>query len=197
MNLPFTLPQLLLAFMLAGEAWLMRSRLSGDASRTADRGSLRLLMAVIGASVGLAWLAARLVPQARFDALFGLDATAMRCVSGIGVAVFAAGVSLRWYAIAYLGRLFTFDVAIAVDHRVIDTGPYRRVRHPAYTGSLLSFVGLGVCGGNALSLLVLVTPIALAFARRIVIEEAALTAALGSRYVDYAARTKRLVPFVY
>ena len=43
----------------------------------------------------------------------------------------------------------------------------------------------------------LVTPIALAFLRRIAIEEAALTTALGTRYSDYAQRTRRLVPFVY
>src|SRR5471032_1712949 len=98
---------------------------------------------------------------------------------------------------AYLGRLFTFDVAVATDQRVIDSGPYRHIRHPAYTGSLLSFVGLGLCGGNAASLLVLVAPIALAFRHRIVIEEAALESALGSRYGDYAERTRRLVPFVY
>ncbi len=71
------------------------------------------------------------------------------------------------------------------------------MRHPAYTGSLLSFVGLGLCGGNALSMVVLLAPIALAFANRIGVEEAALTAGLGSRYADYAKRTRRLVPFVY
>ncbi len=197
MNLPLPTPPMLLAFLLVGELWLMRSRLSGDASRKADRGSLRMLMAVIGASVGLAWLAKRGFPQANFDVLFKLDPAALRCVYLAGLGLFAAGLGLRWYSMAYLGRLFTFDVAVAADHRVIDSGPYRHIRHPAYTGSLLSFVGLGVCGGNALSLLVLLAPIAWAFAHRIVIEEAALSSALGSRYDDYAGRTKRLVPFVY
>ena len=193
----FPTPPMLLLVVLVGEACLMRGRLSGDASRKADRGSLRMLFIVIFGSVGLAWLAARGFPQARFESLFGLDATAMKCLYGIGLALFAAGVILRWYSVAYLGRLFTYDVAIAADHRVIDSGPYRHIRHPAYTGSLLTFVGLGICGGNALSLLVLVAPIALAFLHRIVIEEAALKSALGSRYVDYAGRTKRLVPFIY
>ena len=197
MNLPLPTPPMLLAFLLVSELWLMRSRLSSDASRQADRGSLRLLMIVIGASVGLAWLARRAFPQADFDSLFGLDATALRCVRWIGLGLFAAGVGLRWYSMAYLGRLFTFDVAVAADHRVVDSGPYRHIRHPAYTGSLLTFAGLGLCGGNALSLLVLVVPIAWAFRHRIVIEEAALSSALGSRYDDYASRTKRLVPFVY
>jgi protein-S-isoprenylcysteine O-methyltransferase len=190
-------PALLLSLVLASELALMRTRLSGDPSRRADRGSLRLLFAVIFASIGLAWLTARAVPQARIDALPGLGPDAMAGVYRCGVALFLAGLGLRWYAIGYLGRLFTFDVAIAADHPVIDTGPYRFIRHPAYTGSLLTFLGVGLCGGNLLALPVLMTPIACAFLRRIGIEEAALETGLGTPYRDYARRTKRLIPFVY
>lgn len=197
MSLPFPTPAMLLAVALAGEVYLMRNRLSSDVTRQADRGSLRMLFVIIFGSVVLAWLTARGFPQARFESLFELDPTAMKRMYWAGLGLFAAGVGLRWYSVAYLGRLFTYDVAIAADHRVIDSGPYRLIRHPAYTGSLLTFVGLGVCGGNLLSLSMLVTPIALAFLHRIAIEEAALTSALGSRYSDYASRTKRLVPFIY
>jgi protein-S-isoprenylcysteine O-methyltransferase len=193
----FPLVQIMLGIVLVAELGLMRTRLSGDASRSADRGSLRLLMAIIFISVGAAWLAGRRFPQARFDTLFDMGPTAMACLVATGIGVFVAGLALRWYSMAYLGRLFTFDVAIAADHKVIDTGPYRHIRHPAYTGSLMTFVGIGLCGGNALSFLVLLAPIVLAFMRRIVVEEAALTAALGDGYVDYMARTRRLVPFVY
>lgn len=197
MALPLPTPGMLLAVAFAGEVFLMRKRLSSDVSRKADRGSLRMLFIIISGSVALAWLIARVFPQARFDSLFELGPTAMSRLYWTGLALFAAGVCLRWYSVVYLGRLFTYDVAIAADHRVIDSGPYRHIRHPAYAGSLLSFVGLGVCGGNLLSLLLLVTPIAVAFLHRIAIEEAALTSALGSRYRDYAGRTKRLIPFVY
>jgi protein-S-isoprenylcysteine O-methyltransferase len=197
MGPPVPILPILLTVMVLVEAGLMRSRLSGDASRAADRGSLRMLFIVILGSFGLAWLIARSVPQARFDAVFGLDAATMRRVYWAGLGVFAAGVGLRWYSVAYLGRLFTYDVAIAADHRVVDTGPYRLIRHPAYAGSLLSFVGLGLCGGNFVSMFMLVLPITLAFLHRIAIEEAALRSALGSRYADYAGRTRRLVPFVY
>ena len=197
MNPPFPTPAMLLAVVLVGELVLMRSRLSGDRTRQADRGSLRLLFLVIFASVMLASLAARIFPHARFETLLDLGPMAMRALYWAGLGLFAAGVLLRWYAVRYLGRLFTYDVAVAADHRVVDSGPYRLVRHPAYTGSLLTFVGLGVYGGNLVSLLVVVAPIALAFRHRIVIEEAALTSALGSRYADYASRTRRLVPFLY
>jgi protein-S-isoprenylcysteine O-methyltransferase len=197
MNPLFPTPGMLLAILLVSEPILMRKRLSGDSERTADRGSLLLLMAVIFASVVLAWLAGRALPGARLAALLSLDSASIELVHRIGVGVFAAGLGLRWWAIAWLGRLFTFDVAIAANHRVIDTGPYRLIRHPAYTGSLLSFVGIGICGGNVVSLLLLVVPITLAFLRRIAIEEAALVSALGPDYVDYSSRTRRLIPYVY
>jgi len=197
MSLPVPTPAMLVVFMAVGESILMRGRLSKDRSRTADRGSLRMLFIIIPASVTLAWWVGRLVPQARFDALFASGPTAATILYAVGLVLFVAALGLRWFSMIYLGRLFTFDVAIADDHRVIDTGPYRFVRHPAYTGSLLSFVGLGLCGGNLLSLMVMLVPIGAAFLHRIAIEEAALTAALGARYADYVARTKRLVPFVY
>ncbi|PYL73808.1 MAG: hypothetical protein DMF22_00625 [Verrucomicrobia bacterium] len=80
---------------------------------------------------------------------------------------------------------------------MIDSGPYRHIRHPTYTGALLAFVGLGFCFGNWLSILFLTVPIIAAFLWRIRIEERALTDALGEDYHAYAARTKRLIPFVY
>jgi len=79
----------------------------------------------------------------------------------------------------------------------VDSGPYRYVRHPTYTGALLTFVGLGFCFGNWLTLLFLTLPIIGAFLWRIRIEERALTEALGEDYRAYMRRTKRLIPGVY
>jgi protein-S-isoprenylcysteine O-methyltransferase len=107
------------------------------------------------------------------------------------------GLALRWYAIFYLGRLFTVNVAIAADHTLIDSGPYRTIRHPSYPGALLVFLGLGIPFGNWLSLIIVVVPTSLAFMQRIAIEQAALTRALGDSYLRYRARTKRLIPGVY
>jgi protein-S-isoprenylcysteine O-methyltransferase len=162
---------------------------SGAPSQATDRSSLRLLWVVILASVAVAIVATRTLPQ------FGSQLLA----SGypLGLLVFLAGLALRWYAIVYLGRFFTVDVAIAEDHRVVDSGPYRIVRHPSYTGALLAFLGFGICLGNWVSLAVATLPIALAFMRRIHVEEAALNQVLGERYAEYARRTRRLVPWVY
>lgn len=162
---------------------------SGTASQATDRSSLRVLWAVILASIALAVLAASRLPR------FG--SALLASGYALGVLVFLAGLGLRWYAIIYLGRFFTVDVAIAEDHRVVDSGPYRLVRHPSYTGALMAFLGIGICLGNWVSLAVATLPIAVAFMWRIHVEEAALAGALGERYAEYARRTKRLLPWVY
>jgi protein-S-isoprenylcysteine O-methyltransferase len=89
------------------------------------------------------------------------------------------------------------NVAIHSRHEVVDTGPYRRVRHPSYAGALLAFLGLALCLGNWVSLAVVMIPVTWAFARRIAIEEHALANALGSPYTNYMRRTKRLAPYLY
>jgi protein-S-isoprenylcysteine O-methyltransferase len=171
------------------EFGLLLWKRSGGNARSADSGSLGMLWGVILAGILVATLVANFVPQAHSEWLYRLRA--------VGAALCIAGLALRWYSIFYLGRLFTVNVAIASDHRLIETGPYRFVRHPSYSGSLLAFIGLGVTYANWLSLIIVVLPVLLAFRRRIGIEEAALSQALGERYTQYMARTKRLIPGVY
>jgi protein-S-isoprenylcysteine O-methyltransferase len=115
----------------------------------------------------------------------------------VGILVFAVGILLRWYSIMQLGRFFTVNVAIADDHQLIDTGPYRFIRHPSYTGALLAFVGFGLVMRNWAAVLFVSVPIGLAFLYRINVEERALTQALGDRYRAYSRKTKRLIPFIY
>lgn len=124
--------------------------------------------------------------------------------TGGGVAVIVAGellaltgLALRIWSILTLGRFFTFAISIADDHRVVQDGPYRFLRHPSYSGVLLILLGVGVCMRNWLSLVTIVTIPALAFAVRITAEEAALDAALGADYRAYAERTSRLIPGVW
>jgi protein-S-isoprenylcysteine O-methyltransferase len=177
-----------IAFGLS-ELGLSIVRRSGRTTAATDKSSLSLLWLVILAGVAAGIAVAFLIPQAHSRLLSRLYP--------LGVVIFATGLVLRWWSIVHLGRFFTVDVAIADDHRVIDNGPYRWVRHPAYLGVLVAFLGLGVCLGNWVSLAALTLPILGAFLRRIAVEEAALTAALGEDYRAYARRTRRLLPYLY
>lgn len=163
-----------------------RTKQSGGVS---DGGSLRLIWITVLCSMLLASLAAAKFSQAQFATDGGVYA--------FGVGIYAAGLLLRWTSIIWLGKYFTVDVAIASDQLVVDTGPYRFVRHPSYTGALAAFLGFGICIGNWLALLLLLIPITWVFLRRIQIEEAVLRKALGEPYIEYSQRTKRLLPFLY
>jgi protein-S-isoprenylcysteine O-methyltransferase len=181
-------PQLGVLYTLSelGLLWLKRS---GTTAADADRGSLSLIWLVIGLSVGASFVCANALPR------LVLGAAALWRPAG--VAVFAAGIALRWLAILSLGRFFTVNVAIASDHQLVERGPYRWVRHPSYTGALLAFLGLGLCLNNWASLAALMLPVSVVFLWRMRIEEAALLATFGGRYRDYMRRTRRLIPFIY
>jgi len=115
----------------------------------------------------------------------------------LGYCLFVLGLALRWHAIIYLGRFFTTNVAIAADHRVIDTGPYRFIRHPSYAGGLLALFGFCLSFQNWASLLIIFIPCFAVNHWRIHIEEKALLEALGEPYRNYMQRTKRLIPLLY
>jgi protein-S-isoprenylcysteine O-methyltransferase Ste14 len=169
-----------------GLSLLKRASRSGDA---ADGGSLRRLWITIVCSLALASVVPGVLPQANFSTDGGLYA--------LGVVLYAAGLLLRWTSILWLGKFFTVNVAIASDHIVVDTGPYRFIRHPSYTGALAAFLGFGLCIGNWVSLLVMMIPVTWAFMERVRLEESVLRGALGAAYIDYSRRTKRLIPFIY
>lgn len=114
-----------------------------------------------------------------------------------GLVVMAAGIALRFVAIAQLGRFHTPNVAVLPDHEVFQRGLYHYVRHPSYLGALITFTGFGLALGSWYSLAVLVVLSIFIYLFRIHEEEAALRAALGERYADYCRRTKRLIPGVY
>ena len=105
----------------------------------------------------------------------------------VGVGLMAAGVVLRQWAVGLLGEDFTVDVRVHPGQRVIDTGPYRHVRHPAYSGLLLTLFGMGVALGNWAALAAIVVVPAAGLVCRIRVEERALLAGIGEPYRRFAA----------
>jgi protein-S-isoprenylcysteine O-methyltransferase len=114
-----------------------------------------------------------------------------------GLVLVAFGLSLRMWAIRELGRFFTYAVVVHPEHTVVDTGPYRWVRHPSYTGLLLGLAGMGLALGTWLSILVALLPPVAGFKWRLLTEEQVLARELGDSYRDYMGRTKRLIPGVW
>jgi protein-S-isoprenylcysteine O-methyltransferase Ste14 len=167
----------------------IRLRSAVDAQK-ADRGSKIVVLGSVYIGIYLGFIAAYFVPS-----LF--VGTHWKTVFSLGIAVWLGGIFLRLYSIRILGRFFTFDVAIANGHRIVEQGPYRWLRHPSYLGSLLAMIGFGMTMTNWLAMLLPVCCLATAYAYRIPIEEQALMRGLGSDYSNYMRRTWRLIPFVY
>jgi len=115
----------------------------------------------------------------------------------VGIGLMLAGLAFRFYAMWVLGRFFTYDVAVQAGQSVVEAGPYRYIRHPSYTGALITLVGLGLALGNWAALLTILACMGIAYPYRISVEEAALVAALGEPYRQYMRRTQRLVPFLF
>jgi protein-S-isoprenylcysteine O-methyltransferase Ste14 len=175
---------------LGSEIVLARVTLSkSDKAKGLDRSSLRFLWLIIAVSLATGiYLGTRGV---------GYIATGSLAISVTGLALIFLGLAIRWTAILTLRRYFTVNVNIGDSHQLIDTSIYRFVRHPAYTGSLVSFLGLGLTFSNWLCTLVIFVPIFFAFAYRIRVEEQALTEHFGDKYVQYCLKTRRLLPMIY
>ena len=72
----------------------------------------------------------------------------------LGLALMAAGLAFRAYAIRQLGRYFTPEVTVQPGQRVVERGLYRYLRHPSYTGTFITILGFGLALTNGLSLLI-------------------------------------------
>src|SRR2546428_5582380 len=113
-----------------------------------------------------------------------------------GIFLMLVGVLVRQWAIAVLGRFFSLTVRVAEDHRVVVKGPYRLIRHPSYTGVLITFIGLALAVQSSGALLVLLAVFSVSYGYRMRVEERVLQSELGQDYAEYMKRTKRLIPFL-
>jgi protein-S-isoprenylcysteine O-methyltransferase len=182
-------------FIVSYVAWIAMEILIGFRDRrkisgtSGDRGSLILLIAMFFIVLTAAWYATDLFSWASFGAFrFQLFLT--------GLVLIWAGIALRLWAVRVLGRYFRTTVIVQDEHQLVETGPYRLLRHPSYTGTLLTLLGFGLCFGNWIALaLVTVGPL-LAYSYRITVEERALRARFGSKYEAFARDRWRLIPFL-
>ncbi|MFE3770703.1 methyltransferase family protein [Streptomyces sp. NPDC059122] len=168
----------------------VRQRTRSERTERTERLSLLLFVVLIGGGIALAAPIRHTVPALSYS-------TQSPAVRSAVLAVAWAGTALRLWAIVTLGRFFRGTVHIQHGHRVVASGPYRYVRHPAYTGFLLAAADLALLLDNAASWLVLTVCCLLAVGYRIHVEERMLLDALGEEYQAYAARTRRLVPGVW
>jgi protein-S-isoprenylcysteine O-methyltransferase len=153
-----------------------------------EKGSMLLIGVTLG--VGL-WL-----PLA-MDVL-GFAVFPINIAEGlVGLIVMLFGLGLRVWAAVTLGGYYTRTLMTTEGHRVVTTGPYARIRHPAYLGVILLWSGFGVLSSNLVIVFIFPVMFMAVYLYRISVEEKMLVRELGDDYVQYQRRTRKLIPAVY
>lgn len=129
------------------------------------------------------WLRQRVLP-AHDDALLWT-----------GLILTAAGVGFAIMARFWIGRNWSGTVTIKEQHELIQSGPYRIVRHPIYTGLLLAYLSTAIVHGELRGFVGFVL-LLLGFGLKLRMEETFMVQQFGNAYLDYKRRVKALVPFV-
>ena len=130
--------------------------------------------------IPLEWLNVRLLPHSEGKDIAGIILT----IAGMGFAIWAR---------IHLGRNWSSAPMIKQDHELIRSGPYRVVRHPIYTGLLLSAIGTFLVNAKVRGLLG-VGLIYLAFVIKSRIEEEFMVRMFGDQYQDYRRTTGAIIP---
>jgi protein-S-isoprenylcysteine O-methyltransferase Ste14 len=168
---------------------VFRAQRAAAKSDSVDAGSLQVVTIGMSAALMLSFIFA-FIPVLRFSSAMRLPAF------WIGLVLLIAGALLRRHCWRVLGEYFTGDVRARTEQPVIDRGAYHWVRHPSYSAGILMMIGIAVALGSWLGVVISTMLTVAAYSYRIVVEERALTNALGDRYVEFSRTRKRLIPFI-
>ncbi|MFN8528051.1 MAG: isoprenylcysteine carboxylmethyltransferase family protein [Anaerolineae bacterium] len=156
-----------------------------------DRGSTGLLTVAFV-------IAAAMLLAAPFLNLLGIGSlTQVLLIGWLGLVLMALSLMMRLWANKALGMFYTRTLRVIDDHHVVQSGPYRVVRHPGYLGVILMWVGGGLAVLNVISVIVALISMLIAYMYRIRVEERMLAVTQGDEYRDYQAHTWRLIPLLY
>jgi protein-S-isoprenylcysteine O-methyltransferase Ste14 len=118
-------------------------------------------------------------------------------VATAGIILLYCGITLRAYSVWTLRKYFTVSVEIKTGHKIIRKGPYRYVRHPSYSGSILSLIGMQIGLRSPVGFAISLVLAFFAYTYRIHVEEEAMTDSFGIEYDNYKKITKRIIPFIF
>lgn len=105
-------------------------------------------------------------------------------------------VVLAWAATRHLGKQWRYKAALSEDHELIQTGPYRWLRHPIYA----SMLGILLATQAAWTWWPMAIGSVIAFLAgteiRVRAEERLLASRFGSSFSTYRSRTYAYIPFI-
>jgi protein-S-isoprenylcysteine O-methyltransferase Ste14 len=114
-----------------------------------------------------------------------------------GLAVMVLGLIIRIWSTQTLGKFYTRTLITQAHQTLVESGPYRWLRHPGYLGVLMFWLGAGVASGNIIALVIIALMLLPAYIYRIHSEEAMLRERFGVSFDQYAQKRWRVIPFLY
>ncbi len=178
-SIVFFLSEIILAITKHSQKKMVKNR--------KDKNSLTLFWITIPVSITIGFFAAK------YQAWSILNVQ----IAWFGLSLFITGLVIRWLSILQLKKEFTVDVSITKNHKLKTDGMYKNVRHPSYSGLLLTVFGLSIAMNSIISLLVLTIPVFFAVLYRIKAEELILTNEFGEVYKSYTEQTHKLIPKIF
>ena len=112
--------------------------------------------------------------------------------SGVGLVIL--GIALFIWARRALRENYSGHVSVKTGQALVQNGPYRFIRHPAYAGQLLMALGVALGYASLIGLLAIPALLLPGLVYRIRVEEKLLAEHFGTQYTQYMRRTKRLFP---
>jgi protein-S-isoprenylcysteine O-methyltransferase len=193
--LVFGLNSYLLTFVIVVSIWLSSEIVGGRIIPNLRRGDSKVEQRKKGLNIiGVIGWEAVIVASILFA---GFDITVLPGWAFLlGIAIILAGVALRQWAVAVLGRYFTHVIGIQEGQKVVQAGPYRLIRHPSYAGILLIQLGIALALQSWGAVVVVGLSFSLAYGHRILYEERFLAQELGDSYLEYMKHTKRIIPLL-
>jgi len=172
------------------EMWILSRDRRRARGVSGDRGSYRVIMILLPLAIGAAFGSPYYFPWA------GIGGPAAVWLVAAAVLVWG-GIAFRLWAVLTLGRFFRTSVLVHDDHKLITRGPYRRLRHPSYTGTFVTVLGIGMFMGNWLSIVLSLSLTMIAFGIRMAAEEQALAGKFGEAYAERRRNTWAVIPFIW
>lgn len=108
-----------------------------------------------------------------------------------------AGLALRVWAVVHLGNSFSYDLTRPRGKFLVQSGPYRLVRHPSYLGICILAALPGLILGSVPGFIGMTLATVIHTVFRLTAEEKILEEEFGETFRAYERKTYRLLPFIY
>lgn len=187
----WTFVAIFLSSSLISKYYRRMAKTSGGTIPRKNEGRIAMLLrALLALPLVLSFFAYMINPRWMAWSTVALPVWVRWVGAGLGIAC----LPLLWWLFSSIGSNISETVLTKKEHKLVTTGPFRWIRHPLYSVSMVLFLSYGMIASNWW--MITITAIGLVMIVLLVIprEEAELVAKFGEEYEQYQESVRMLVP---